>query len=81
MRATAILCRRTRKHPLTTKTVGSNYYKGNRTGRMGEHTKYGGYRIDYDMVRSYVVPEGLKDFKAWPIQLLSIRLGPPRLYA
>lgn len=30
---------------------------------MGDHTKYGGYRIDYDRVRTYVVPEGLKDFQ------------------
>jgi large subunit ribosomal protein L41 len=31
---------------------------------MGSHTKYGGYRIDWDKVRTYVVPKDLKDFKA-----------------
>ena len=29
---------------------------------MGRHTKHGGYIVDYDKVRTYVVPEGLKDF-------------------
>ena len=30
---------------------------------MGSHTKHGGYIIDWDKVRTYVVPENLKDFK------------------
>ncbi len=30
---------------------------------MGRHTKHGGYRIDYRLVRTYVVPLGLDKFK------------------
>lgn len=30
---------------------------------MGSHTKHGGYIIDWDKVRTYVVPQNLKDFK------------------
>lgn len=48
---------------LTTKDVNKGFYKGNRTGAMGRHTKYGGYVIEWHKVRTYVVPEGLKDFK------------------
>lgn len=48
---------------LTTKDVNKGFYKGNRTGAMGRHTKYGGYVIDWNKVRTYAVPEGLKDFK------------------
>lgn len=48
---------------LTVKDVNKGFYKGNRTGSMGRHTKYGGYVIEWNKVRTYVVPEGLKDFK------------------
>lgn len=48
---------------LTTKDVGRGFYKGNRTGSMGRHNKYGGYLVDWNKVRTYVVPD-LKDFKA-----------------
>lgn len=49
---------------LTTKQVGGGYYKGNRTGSMGFFgPKKGTYFIDYRKVRTYVVPEGLEDFK------------------
>lgn len=48
---------------LTTKDVNKGFYKGNRTGSMGRHTKYGGYVIEWNKVRTYPVPEGLKDFK------------------
>ncbi len=30
---------------------------------MGNHTPHGGYVIDWDKVRTYVVPKNLKDFK------------------
>lgn len=59
---TQALCRRYRKLPLTTKDVKKGFYKGTRTKRMGTHTKWGGYKIDYSLVRTYVVPD-LKDFK------------------
>ena len=41
-----------RRLALTTKS-GHNYYKGTRTGSMGDHTKHGGFRIDWDKVRTY----------------------------
>lgn len=63
MQPTAPLLRRLRRLALTTKQVNGGYYKGTGSGSMGEHTKYGGYKIDYQKVRTYVVPEGLKDFK------------------
>lgn len=46
---------------LTTKDVNKGFYKGNRTGAMGRHTRFGGYKIEWDRVRSYVVPERLRD--------------------
>lgn len=48
---------------ITTKDVGRGFYKGNRTGSMGRHTKYGGYVIEWNKVRTYVVPQNLQDFK------------------
>ncbi|KAH7040293.1 putative ribosomal protein [Microdochium trichocladiopsis] len=65
MRATASLFKKFRKLPLTTKDVNKGYYKGNRTGSMGRHTKYGGYVVDYSKVRTYVVPD-LTDFQLTP---------------
>jgi len=65
MRATTSLCAKFRKLPLTTKDVNKGYYKGNRTGSMGRHTKYGGYVVDYSKVRTYVVPD-LTGFKLTP---------------
>ncbi|KAI0129529.1 mitochondrial ribosomal protein L27-domain-containing protein [Xylariales sp. AK1849] len=58
--------RQYRKLPLTTKDINKGFYKGTRTGSMGRHTKFGGYVIDWDKVRTYVVPEGLKAFKLSP---------------
>ncbi|KAJ5678314.1 uncharacterized protein N7477_003947 [Penicillium maclennaniae] len=51
---------------LTTKAINGGYYKGNRTGSMGRFDKHGNYVIDYKKVRTYVVPEDLKDFKLTP---------------
>lgn len=48
---------------LTVKDVNKGFYKGNRTGSMGRHTKYGGYVIEWEKVRTYAVPPNLKDFK------------------
>lgn len=67
MRCTAPLFRRTRKFALTTKRVPSGYYKGNRTGRMGDHDRHGGFKVDYDLVRTYVPPAGLADFQVCPV--------------
>lgn len=52
-----------RKLRLTTKDINKGYYKGNRTGSMGRHTRFGGYVIEWHKVRTYVVPEGLDAFK------------------
>ena len=54
---------RYRRQKLTTKDVGRGFYKGNRTGAMGRHTKFGGYVIEWNKVRTYVVPPNMKDFK------------------
>lgn len=59
---TQALCRRYRKLPLTTKDINKGFYKGTRSGRMGNHDKWGGYQVDFSLVRSYVVPD-LQGFK------------------
>jgi hypothetical protein len=46
---------------LTTKDVNKGFYKGNRTGAMGRHTKYGGYIIEWNRVRTYAVPPNLAE--------------------
>ncbi|PLN84486.1 50S ribosomal protein YmL27 [Aspergillus taichungensis] len=51
---------------LTTKQVNGGYYKGNRTGSMGFFAKNGTYVIDWKKVRTFAVPEGLKEFKLTP---------------
>lgn len=49
---------------LTTKQVNKGYYKGTRSGSMGFWANNGStYVIDWKKVRTYVVPENLKDFK------------------
>ena len=62
MRPTQSLGIKFRKLQLTTKDVKKGFYKGNRTGSMGRHTKYGGYLIEWEKVRTYAVPplEGFK---------------------
>lgn len=61
MQPTPPLQRAIRRLALTTKQGPHNYYKGNRTGAMGKHTKWGGYIIDWSKVRTYVCPD-LSDF-------------------
>lgn len=63
MRPTQQLLKKYRHLRLTTKDINKGYYKGNRTGTIGTHTKHGGFIVDYSRVRTYVVPQGLKDFK------------------
>jgi len=63
MRATQALFRRIRNFQLTTKQGPKDYYKGTGSGRMGDHTKYGGYIVNYDRVRTYCVPQNLNSFK------------------
>jgi hypothetical protein len=66
MQPTAPLLRQIRRLALTTKQGPHNYYKGNRTGAMGRHTKYGGYKIDWSKVRTYVCPD-LSGFHVRPL--------------
>ncbi|KAJ4393212.1 60S ribosomal protein L27, mitochondrial [Gnomoniopsis smithogilvyi] len=63
---TQALCKRFRKLRITTKDINKGFYKGTRTGRMGNHDKNGGYLIDYSLVRTYVVPKNLNEFKLTP---------------
>ncbi|EFX03331.1 50S ribosomal protein 27 [Grosmannia clavigera kw1407] len=72
MRASDILLRPYRKLRLTVKDINKGYYKGTRTGSMGRHTKRGGYVIEYEKVRTYVVP-GLTEFKLTPFITKRIR--------
>lgn len=62
MRPTPSLGIKFRKLALTTKDVNKGFYKGNRTGSMGRHTKHGGYIIEWEKVRTYAVPP-LEDFQ------------------
>lgn len=61
---TAPLGRALRRLALTTKGGPKDYYKGTGSGAMGQHTRWGGYRVDYLKVRTYVPPnydiEGLE---------------------
>ncbi|KAI1325027.1 mitochondrial ribosomal protein L27-domain-containing protein [Xylariaceae sp. FL0255] len=66
MRPTQPLLKAYRKFRLTTKDINKGYYKGNRSGSMGSHTKHGGYILDYKKVRTYVVPADLDTFKLTP---------------
>ena len=65
MRPSQPLFRKLTRLALTTKQAakGGGYYKGTGTGPLGVHTKHGGYRILWRLVRTYVVPPELKDCK------------------
>ncbi|RPA95563.1 hypothetical protein L873DRAFT_1837101 [Choiromyces venosus 120613-1] len=65
MQPSTILHRAIRRLQLTTKQVNGGYYKGTRSGAMGRHTKHGQYIIEWDKVRTYVVPD-LKGFELMP---------------
>ncbi|KAI5779313.1 mitochondrial ribosomal protein L27-domain-containing protein [Geopyxis carbonaria] len=69
MQPTAALLKRSttgiRRLRLTTKMVNGGYYKGTGSGSMGRHTKYGTYIIEWDKVRTYVVPD-MTDFELTP---------------
>ncbi|OBT68423.1 hypothetical protein VE03_02828 [Pseudogymnoascus sp. 23342-1-I1] len=66
MKPTQSLFRRLRRLALTTKQANKGFYKGTGTGSTGRHTKHGGYVIEWEKVRTYVVPEGLKEFSLTP---------------
>lgn len=62
-RPTQALGKKFRKLRLTTKDINKGFYKGNRTGNMGSHDKWGGFTIEFEKVRTYAVPAGLDTFK------------------
>lgn len=57
MKPSPVLSIAVRRMRLTTKQGPKGYYKGTRTGSMGTHTKFGKYLIDYNKVRTYVMPD------------------------
>ncbi|KAF1350762.1 mitochondrial ribosomal protein L27-domain-containing protein [Delphinella strobiligena] len=59
------LARALRRLALTTKQANKGFYKGTGSGSMGSHTKWGGYKIDINKVRTYKVPD-LADFPLTP---------------
>lgn len=61
MQPTQPLGRALRRLALTTKQANKGFYKGTGSGSMGSHTKWGGYKIDWEKVRTYKVPD-LADF-------------------
>jgi hypothetical protein len=63
MKPTQALFKRVARHALSTKQTNKGYYKGTGSGSMGRHTQHGGYVIEWEKVRTYVVPKNLKDFK------------------
>ncbi|KAF2841794.1 hypothetical protein M501DRAFT_997962 [Patellaria atrata CBS 101060] len=75
-RPTPSLQRSIRRLALTTKQASKDYYKGNRTGSMGQHTKWGTYVIKWGKVRTYVVPEDLASFTLTPF--VTKRVEKPR---
>ena len=66
-----------RRLALTTKGAGKNFYKGTGSGSMGWHTKHGGYRIDWNKVRTYKVPD-LTDFQLTPFVAKRVEKEPGR---
>lgn len=66
MKPTQALLKRITRLALSTKKANKGFYKGTGTGSTGRHTKHGGYIIEWEKVRTYVVPANLKEFKARP---------------
>ncbi|KAN0106557.1 50S ribosomal protein-like protein YmL27 [Hyaloscypha variabilis] len=73
MKATSPLLKRISRHALSTKQTNKGYYKGTGTGSTGRHTQHGGYVIEWEKVRTYVVPKDLKDFKLTPFVTRKIK--------
>ncbi|EOD50131.1 putative 50s ribosomal protein 27 protein [Neofusicoccum parvum UCRNP2] len=74
MQPTQVLQRSVKRLALTTKQTGKGYYKGTGSGSMGSHTKHGNYIINYNKVRTYVVPN-LEGFELTPF--VTKRVTPP----
>ncbi|KAI7777709.1 hypothetical protein LA080_003130 [Diaporthe eres] len=72
-RPTQALGKKFRKLRLTTKDINKGFYKGNRTGNMGSHDKWGGFTVEFEKVRTYAVPAGLDTFKLTPFVTENVR--------
>ncbi|QLG74810.1 hypothetical protein HG535_0H01370 [Zygotorulaspora mrakii] len=46
-----------RRTALTTKQGNKTMYKGTRSSGIGKHTRYGGYTIQWNKVRTFVTPQ------------------------
>ncbi|ORZ27789.1 mitochondrial ribosomal protein L27-domain-containing protein [Lobosporangium transversale] len=77
---TRCIMRGASRQQLTAKR-GRNHYKGTGSGSMGRHTKRGRYVIEWEKVRSFVVPD-LTDFKVnrWIEQKIFLRCYSFKLY-
>ncbi|KAI5966244.1 MRPL27 [Candida pseudojiufengensis] len=56
-----------KRHPLTTKQGNKHYYKGTRSTGIGHLDSRGRYHIDWNKVRTYVVPVGLNTTDLKPL--------------
>ncbi|CAD6501297.1 BgTH12-01549 [Blumeria graminis f. sp. triticale] len=67
MKPTRALTKKISRLALTTKQTNKGFYKGTGSGSMGDHTKHGGFIINWEKVRTYVPPtKDLKDYKLTP---------------
>ncbi|KAF3993247.1 hypothetical protein FT663_00521 [Candidozyma haemuli var. vulneris] len=48
-----------KRHALYTKSGNKNFYKGTRSSGVGNLTKHGDYMVNWEKVRTYVVPPDL----------------------
>ncbi|VEU22120.1 DEKNAAC103130 [Brettanomyces naardenensis] len=53
--------------PLSTKQGNKNYYKGTRSSSIGKFNQYGKYTINYEKVRTFVIPEDLDECVLRPL--------------
>ncbi|CAK9438616.1 mitochondrial 54S ribosomal protein mL41 [Lodderomyces beijingensis] len=56
-----------KRHPLTTKQGNKNYYKGTRSSGIGSLDSRGRYHVNWDKVRTYVVPANLNSSQLKPL--------------
>lgn len=49
-----------KRHPLTTKQGNKHYYKGTRSTGVGLQNSHGSYIVNWNKVRTYVVPANLE---------------------
>ncbi|KAB2579502.1 Ribosomal protein L27/L41 mitochondrial [Lasiodiplodia theobromae] len=72
MQPTQALQRSVKRLTLTTKQTGKGFYKGTGSGSMGNHTKYGTYKIQWSKVRTYVAPD-LSSFELTPFVTKTVK--------